>query len=393
MIEGPTDNQIDAMRDRWIKQTCTTETCDKLLVEKAIKALYDNAGIHAPERVIWCQSPISMLVAFALVTDSCTNKLKDTFDKVSWSNIEKLANEASCDKSALTSPSVKEYSLVPVINFLREHLPNYDSAWKALEPVGLVHVRLKDFVSNRVGLELWNTVKSALVGPDNAQLLAVSDLLQKTNNTVILKNSVEEKVRNLTTLERSVGWMLCQRKICWVSERPVISTDSKGRLHSENGPALSYSDGVILHALNGVIVPRKVVEAPENYTESEIRGEGNSEVVRLLAERLGWAQFVVKLGARQIDTWTDPLTKLSYELLDTESEEPNRWRRTPRFLKMVSPVVHDGTSPSYIEPVDPGLKTAQAARKWQLHDWPTSDPAGLVTFCNTNPVLNFEQEA
>jgi hypothetical protein len=57
---------------------------------------------------------------------------------------------------------------------------------------------------------------------------------------------------------------------------------------------------------------------------------------------------------------------------------------------MQSPPLKDGTQPSYIEPVHPDLRTAQAARKWQCVDaagnWPDADE------CNDEPEIVFARE-
>lgn len=51
------------------------------------------------------------------------------------------------------------------------------------------------------------------------------------------------------------------------------------------------------------------------------------------------------------------------------------------------------TQPHYVEPVDPRLVSAAAARKWQLVDWDATDPDGLVRHCNEDSGLVFEVEA
>lgn len=173
-------------------------------------------------------------------------------------------------------------------------------------------------------------------------------------------------------------------------DKPVTCWNEAKRLHNADGPAIKFEDGYSLYAWNGTRVTERLIMDPESYTASEMQNMTNSEEVRALAEKLGWDRFLQKLGTKTIDTWTDPHTALQYQLLDVN----HRWGEDqPRWLKMQSPVLNDGTSPSYIEPVDPRLKTAQAARKYQLIDWPANDPDGLVAACNKNPKLKFSWEA
>ena len=155
------------------------------------------------------------------------------------------------------------------------------------------------------------------------------------------------------------------KSISWETDR------TPPRLHSATGPALLFRDGYYLHAWHGTQVPSRLIEQPESYTAEEIRQLGNSEVVRALAERLGWDEFLKKLGAKVVDTWKDPKTALTYELLDTDRFGDQQ----PRLLRMQSPVLLDSTQPSYIEEVPPDVTSARAARFWQFRkssgEWPT----------------------
>ena len=159
------------------------------------------------------------------------------------------------------------------------------------------------------------------------------------------------------------------------------------RLHAADGPAVSWPNGKRYWFWHGTQVSQRVIETPESFSADELRAERNSEVSRALAERLGWERYLAALGTRSLDVWIDPHTGLRYELLDLLER---RGDRQPRWLRMLSPTLIDGTQPQYIEPVDPGLRTAAAARRWQFRDadgdWPT------VAACNKAPRLQFAEE-
>jgi hypothetical protein len=184
------------------------------------------------------------------------------------------------------------------------------------------------------------------------------------------------------------GWFLPHTHICWVSERHcVLERDERGRLHSVAGPAVAYPDGWAIYAVHGVRVPERVIMSPESYTADELRGEKNSEISRVLAERIGWPKYLDAMGVVSIDRWTDPNTGLAYELLDLRER---RGDQQPRWLKMRSPKLNDATEPDFIEPVHPGCKTAQAARRWQFRSDDGSWPE--VSAANKNPLLHFMEE-
>jgi len=103
---------------------------------------------------------------------------------------------------------------------------------------------------------------------------------------------------------------------------------------------------------------------------------------------LGWEKYFKLADVIRINAWRDTGTGLHYELYDFRKR---RDKGLPRLLKMESPQVLDGTSPVYIEPVDPQIETAQAARRWQFMKedgtWPNARE------CNKSPGLVFGWEA
>jgi hypothetical protein len=165
-----------------------------------------------------------------------------------------------------------------------------------------------------------------------------------------------------------------------VCDRPeVIALDERGRKHCESGPAIKWRDGYEMFYWHGVRVPARLIEQPESYTTEEVRGMHNGEITRALAERLGWDRFIEKLGVSVVDSCSieadgedGQRCALTYELLQSDHRFAER---QPKWLRMQSPVLKDGTQPQYIEPVDPDLKTAKAARAWRTRradgSWPS----------------------
>jgi len=190
-------------------------------------------------------------------------------------------------------------------------------------------------------------------------------------------------------LAQSCGWILPHAGVCWASERhTTLRRDDRGRLHCVDGPAVAYPDGWAIYAVHGVLVPERAVMRPESYTSDELRAETNSEVLRVISERLGAPEFLARMGARVVDSWRDPGTGLLYELLDLVER---KGAGQPRWLRMRSPLLKDGTEPEYVEKVHPGLASARAARMWQFEidgKWPTVDGCNGAT-----DELRFAQEA
>src|SRR5690606_31496264 len=152
----------------------------------------------------------------------------------------------------------------------------------------------------------------------------------------------------------TIGPRLLHKEFCILSELPeVLVTDENNRPHCADGPSHRWRDGFALYYWHGIRVPRRLIEAPETYTAAEIKAETNSEIHRVFAERLGWDRYLELRGFRVLDTWTDPRTGLCYELLEPETRVGEF---EPRYLRMQSPPLHDGSQPYYIEPVSPELR-------------------------------------
>lgn len=200
----------------------------------------------------------------------------------------------------------------------------------------------------------------------------------------------------LMELAKNCGWvwMFDQTAIC--TERPCkLNLNDRGKLHSTTGKAIVYPDGWGYYMFNGTMVPEKVIMAPETYTKQEILKLNNTEVIRALAENLGWDKYLKKLGTIVIDTFKDPNTQLNYELLESKHRHGEF---EPRFLRKESSVLKDGTQPWYIEPVHPGLNSAQAARKFQAmaayidNDASDNEYITLMQHCNNEPELVYNWE-
>ena len=90
--------------------------------------------------------------------------------------------------------------------------------------------------------------------------------------------------------------------ICIVCDRPVkISWHDTGGIHCEDGPAVEYADGYSLWAIEGYLVPKQVVMAPETQTLEEIHLEKNEEIKRIRINRYGWGRYVVESSAELLD--------------------------------------------------------------------------------------------
>ena len=143
-----------------------------------------------------------------------------------------------------------------------------------------------------------------------------------------------------------------------VSERPlVLEADEAGRLHAEDGPALAYGDGLVVHAWHGVVVDEWVVRHPERITVAAIDAAQNAEERRVLVERFG-AERLLREGNAMLVAEDESGRLWRREL--------NRWREEPIVMVEVvnSTREPDGSRKTYFLRVPPDTRTARDAVAW-----------------------------
>lgn len=150
-----------------------------------------------------------------------------------------------------------------------------------------------------------------------------------------------------------LGFYWFNRDFCMASERPTALTlDAAGRLHSETGPAIAWSDGYALHAWHGTVVPAEWIERRESLDPKTALTHQNVEQRRAAAEIIGWRRVLDAVGAVVIHEDKDPMigTLLEADLPDAPGS---------RFLR-----VRCGTGRDFVLPVPREMRDALEANAW-----------------------------
>jgi len=159
-------------------------------------------------------------------------------------------------------------------------------------------------------------------------------------------------------------------EVAFVVDRPeILSVNANGALHSEVGPAVRFRDGLALHAVHGVAVPDRVFEHPEDLTVDEIDREANSEVRRVMIDRMGRQRYLELARARRFHE--DETGVLWRHGAVVERSVPGRHRsilrhtRPVAFVEVVNGTAEpDGTFKRYFLRVPPNMQTAREAVAW-----------------------------
>lgn len=175
-------------------------------------------------------------------------------------------------------------------------------------------------------------------------------------------------MRGMMEVAKTAGWWWPLTDSVVITQRPdQLHRDAEGRLHCENGPAISYADGWAFWAWHGVLVPQQVIEAPHTLTTDQIIKEANAEVKRVMLERYGFETFMQNTNAEKLDS-SDFGTLWKADLGEGENGDD-------RYLVMVE-VVCPSTDRKYMLRVPPTMTRAREAVAWTFDfDEPTYTPA------------------
>ena len=163
-------------------------------------------------------------------------------------------------------------------------------------------------------------------------------------------------------IAKSCGWWYPFNDFCIVTDRPaVLHVDEQGRFHAEDGPALSYRDGISYHFWHGVAVPPHWIEDKDKLDPTEVLRSENVEQRAAGAAIVGWPKMAEKLNRKIIDG--DPSTDIGalVELTMPGLVEPGR------FLQALCPrngIICEGVP--RISDIDKlPIETAIAAQAWR----------------------------
>jgi len=203
----------------------------------------------------------------------------------------------------------------------------------------------------------------AVIDQDSLEVMQLPGLCPELATNPILASLVIScfsrkdlrQLQLLCQLARQATAYAFYEPICFVCRRPEkLSTDNRGRLHNDSGPAIKFKDGFELYSWNGTTVRQQTIQSKDSITPSMIENETNAEVRRVLIERYGAERFVSE-GAELVvsDEYGTLFAKY------VSGDEPIMMVRL-----LNSTPEPDGTYKTYFLRVPPGIKTARAAVAW-----------------------------
>ncbi len=276
--------------DKWINIGLSTEEMDVSKVPGDLELIYREAGVPAPQDIIYTSSPIAG-VYLARICEGL-----EKWDRNISLDLEALkTRSADCDSSS-------------VIHFLC--YGQFDASW----------LSFYDFFKTELKLEVCN------------------------------------RLNGFFGMAQNTGWFFPFDKATVVCDRPAeINLDDEGRLHNEDGYAISWRDGWGFCSIHGARVPRYVVFEPEKITVDDIDSESNQEVKRIKIDKFGTERYLSEGDAKLLHE--DDFGKLYKKEIDGDEDLI--------MVKVVnSSAEPDGTFKDYFLRVPPHVRTAREAVAW-----------------------------
>ena len=109
------------------------------------------------------------------------------------------------------------------------------------------------------------------------------------------------RISKLLGLSSAYDFLMYENLVIACEHPSNLKKDDQGRLHCDDGTAISWEDGYELYFINGVNVDEQIVMSPESITADQIQSQSNQEKRRIMIERYGTGKYLTDIDASVID--------------------------------------------------------------------------------------------
>jgi hypothetical protein len=287
---------LERYRARWLAIRRATEPCDRAAAEQGVRRAYKAAGLKAPLRVVWCDSPIALSHHAGMAASADGPNVRSvTIDRMRWLVAKRVRRRLHArlwaEIEGTVSPAdplIETVSEVVVQNAV-QHEASLLERLRGARPLSLRRILL--------ALSAPQTFRDGVAGPRELSFLGAYEYAR---NVLGLKDETEPLL-GLWQVASNVGWLQPRERTCWLAERPsLLRGDAEGRLHDARGAALRFVDGRSTFAWKGVEIPRWMIEKPEAVTLAAIDAEPNVQVRRCMIEIMSPQRYIALGGAKKV---------------------------------------------------------------------------------------------
>jgi hypothetical protein len=307
MPSAATFDDLKTYLDRWARVRMSCEPADRPTAEQGVRHAYAAAGLAPPDRIVWCGGPLEIArhIATASPEDAIGANVKtEVFDKVQdkvgtlaeifWKEVVIAAIELSRHGTIRTALSeherCKDVSKAvsrAVVRAVDAYLCRFSVRARhlALRWRGLPHLLPR------------SSFDDIAIGPEQLASLGVYEYL----HDALPWDDLTRPMEGIWQIAKTAGWIVPHERVCWVSERPkLLLSDTLGRLHCPDGPALQYRDGWPCYTWKGVVVPAWMIEHPEKITLDAVADVIHPALRNCMIEIMTPERFVRMGGASRV---------------------------------------------------------------------------------------------
>lgn len=146
-----------------------------------------------------------------------------------------------------------------------------------------------------------------------------------------------------------------------LAQRPSLKLDDENNLHSDDSPAVSWSDGAKLWFNHGHFLNecgQLIVTNPAGLSTNKILSIENEETRRVAIDNFGWEKFVAEAGCPLLDQRENDVDN-TIEILFGAPPSDQNWRRTNKIVLFCR-----STGRRYFLSVPREITTCEQAQKW-----------------------------
>jgi hypothetical protein len=331
--------------ERWSALRRSTSPVDRHEAEAGVAIAYEAAGLAPPREIIWGASPREIANLWVTAHDAGGENVRSLVV-----DLVRRKAEAAVDRAigvAVRTALAEEprLSRVPAFCTSIDEAVARDCA--GIKPT--LGKRLDALVSLRRRPSLG--FPAASFGFQATSSLGV---LEYFHDVCGLRRQTSA-LSGLWQVAKNAAWILPHERMCWLSERPtIIRSDTNGRLHAADGPALSFRDGWSVYAWKGVLVPPSIIERPERINVRSIAANHDPQIRRCMIDILTPQRFIAEGGADRV----------------SQDETGILWRQRWRWeawaaVEVVNGTAEaDGTHKRYFLQVPPTVRSAREAVAW-----------------------------
>lgn len=255
------------------------QAASRARAEEGVRLAYNAAGLRPPQ-IHWCDGPRELAASWAAavsadVGNSARDRLLGDPSQTPWPRLDGSTRAHAGLMRTLFRNERKRMTSAAVQGTVLDELGN-------TRPPLLAWMQRPEH-SGKIRLVQRPTFADAGLGPRD---ICGGGL------------DAAPPLRAIRKIAEHVGWIVPHAKVCWLSTRPdVLSIDSHGRLHCGDGPALSYSDGLVFYAWKGAVVPPWLITHPEKLSLHWIDAQIDQRLRHAMIDIFTPLRFISEGGA------------------------------------------------------------------------------------------------